>query len=269
MTVPPIIPSRDPASSNNMGGMLATIHRKKMMKVDGQLPAIVISYNRTSNLALVRPLISLLMTNGTTTPRATIASVPVLALGGGGFTMTFPLKAGDKGWIEASDRDISLFMQSGSQAAPNTMRIHQFADGRFIPDSFAQYTFDSDDAEGMCLQSWDGTQKITINPTNITMKATNIALVATQGITLQAGTGITETAGTAIARNAESITDVASAAASLTGASVTLNTTGATGAKFTGPAVIMPDAIINGVTQSTHIHPGVQPGTGVSDGPEN
>lgn len=260
-TITPIIPSRDPASSNTLGGTFATIFRKKMLKIDGQLPAVVISYNRTTNLAMVRPLISLLLTNGQVLARATIASVPVLALGGGGFSMTFPLKAGDRGWIEASDRDISLYMQSGQAAKPNTLRIHQFSDGRFIPDAFAQYTFDAEDANGMCLQSWDGTQKITINPANVTIKATNIALIATQGISMQAGTGIT--------RTAASITDLATGAVAITGGTVTLNTTGTVGATFTGPAVVMPNAIINGVTQSTHKHLGVQTGTGTSAGPTN
>jgi hypothetical protein len=58
------------------------VFRKLMQGTDGMLPAVVVSYDRESNTAEVRPTIALLTTSGEVVPRASVARVPVLALGG-------------------------------------------------------------------------------------------------------------------------------------------------------------------------------------------
>jgi len=177
------IPSKNPADESTLTGMLNTVLRKNAMSTDGQLPAIVISYDRVKNVACVRPLIDIVGTGGQTIQRAQIAAIPVLALGGGGFCVTFPLVAGDTGWIQASDRDISLFMQSLKESKPNTLRIKDFADARFIPDSFRKYTYDnSHDSAAMVIQSWDGSVKITLQPGSVNIKAAAINITGAVNI---------------------------------------------------------------------------------------
>ena len=231
MSTPPVIPSKNPADDGNIGGTLNTIFRKREMKSEGQLPAIVISYNRAANQATVRPLIRQVRSDGRTIQRASIAIVPVLALGGGGFCMTFPLKPGDLGWIEASDRDISLFVQSLKESPPGTWRIKRFSDGRFIPDAFRHYTFESGtDSNSAVIQSYDGSVRIALDPTALRLIAPTVTISATTAF-------------------------------SVTAPAITLNQTGGgAGATFTGSPVVMPDAIINGVRQSTHIHDDPQGG---------
>ena len=175
----PVIPSHDLADRDSLAGVLKLAFRKTLESTDGQLPCEVISYNRTTNRALVQPLIGIVLTSGEQVVRAQIASVPVLALGGGGFAITFPLAKGDLGWIEASDQDISLFMQQMQQSKPNTFRIHTFEDGRFVPDAFAQYTFNSADAANMVIQSYDGTVKIALGPGVINLDAPTVNVNAT------------------------------------------------------------------------------------------
>ena len=177
------IPSRNPADDGPMAGVLKVVARKNAENTDGQLPAIVIDYDRTLNTATVLPLIDRVQTNGEVMPRAQLASVPVLALGGGGFCITFPLQPGDFGWIEASDRDISLFLQLMAEAAPNTFRIHSFDDARFIPDTFHQYTYSESDAFNMVIQSLDGLTKISLGPDGI-----GISSAASVSITAPAAT---------------------------------------------------------------------------------
>lgn len=160
-----------------MGGTLAAIFKKQMQAIDGSLPAIVISYDRVKNLATVRPLIAVLGTDGSTTKRAQVAAVPVLALGGGGFVINFPLKPGDTGWIKANDRDISLYMQSSKDAQPNSSRIHSFADAQFIPDAMAKYTLAGTDDDALVIQSYDGLTKITLTTGVATVAAPLIKLV--------------------------------------------------------------------------------------------
>lgn len=155
-------PSKNPADDGSLTGTLRTVLRKHMQGVDSMLPAIVLNYDRARNVATVRPLVTLLTTEGEAVPRAQVAEVPVLAIGAGGFVINFPIKAGDMGWIEASDRDISLFMQQAGETRPGSLRMHSFEDGRFIPDAMRSYSIDGEDAERMVVQTLDGSTRVAI-----------------------------------------------------------------------------------------------------------
>lgn len=187
------IPSKNPADeAGGMAGMLRAILAKSAQGLDGQLPATVIAYDPVTNLATVRPDISVVGMNGALTPRAQVARVPVLALGAGGFTLRFPITPGDRGWIEASDRDISLYLQAQKgPIRPNTTRTHSFSDGRFVPDSFAAAVIAGEDLGAAVLQSYDGAVKIALDPAGIRIKAPALEIDAPvtflQHMTGQAG----------------------------------------------------------------------------------
>ncbi len=218
------IPSRNPAAEGHLGGVLKVAIKKAMQAIDGQLPCIVVSYDRVANRALVRPLISLVTTTGEPIVRAQVASVPVLALGGGGFCINFPLQPGDLGWIEASDRDISLFIQQMQQSKPNTFRMHSFEDGRFIPDAFRRYTFNSEDAANMVIQSYDGTVKIALGPDLINVVAPNVTVNATTTIVNSDVTTVNSVTATI---NAATASIVAATSATIQSASIVLKNSGA------------------------------------------
>ena len=169
---PPSIPSKNPADDGSLGAMLKAAMDKYMKSVDGMLPAVVVSYNRTTNRATVAPAINMLMTNGEQLVRSKLANIAVLAIGGGDFCLTFPLKPGDTGWIEASDRDVSAWLQGGGKrrAQPNTHRTHSFSDGRFIPDKLADYTLPPEAEGGVCLQHKSGSCAIIITDSKIIFK---------------------------------------------------------------------------------------------------
>lgn len=183
-----VMTDADPAQGASLAGVIEFAFKKMLQGIDGQLPAEIISYDRQSNRATVRPLISRLTTNGEKVERATIASVPVLALGGGEFGISFPLKAGDRGWIEASDRDISLFLQTSEIARPNTLRLHEFSDGRFVPDLFSDFTLPDDHAGTLLIQHKAGKTRIGVKADEITLVVDTASITLTQtGITLSAG----------------------------------------------------------------------------------
>lgn len=170
-------PSKDPANESTLGGALQEVFRKMMQRADGMLPAQVIAYDRESNTATVRPIVAVLTTAGTSVPRAQVAKVPVLALGGGGFVINFPLQSGDLGWIEASDRDISLFMQGLSiDQPPNTLRLHSFEDGRFIPDVFRSFDASAVASDAMTIQSVDGAVRVEISPSRLLLVAPDVQI---------------------------------------------------------------------------------------------
>ncbi|CAM6031752.1 unnamed protein product [Sphagnum compactum] len=134
-------------------GLLEEFQTYLLKTTDDMLPAIVVAYDRTSNIATVQPAIHMVTTDNTLVGRSQVASVPVLALGGGGFFINFPLVSGSRGWIKACDRDISLYLQASAAAAPNGKLLHHFSNGVFIPDIVKGYTISGDDVDNMqdCL----------------------------------------------------------------------------------------------------------------------
>ena len=166
------LPDSNPANSGGLSGVFKEILGKFLQSVDDCLPATVVSYDREANMATVRPLVAVLTTEGATVPRASVASVPVLAIGGGNFVVNFPLKAGDLGWLKASDRDISLFKQGLAEAKPNTVRKHSFEDGMFIPDIYSKYELKAEDKEdNMVIQSLDGKIRVSLWPDRVKVYA--------------------------------------------------------------------------------------------------
>lgn len=157
--------SRNRANKGSLAGTFREILGKFLSDVDDMLPAVVIAYDRDTNRATVRPLIQLLKTDGTLLDRAEVASVPVLNIGGGNGVLSFPIQPQDLGWIKASDRDITLFLQSEAPAdiAPNTLRKHDFSDSLFIPDAFKRWTIQTGDEDSIVLQTLDGLERISFD----------------------------------------------------------------------------------------------------------
>lgn len=165
-------PSANPANRESLTGVMREVLSKFLQRVDDMLPATVVAFDRASNIATVRPMVMLLTTVGETLQRAPVSAVPVFQIGAGGFVLNFNLKPGDMGWIKANDRDISLFMQSGKEEKPNTLRLHSFEDGVFFPSVLRDFVIDGEDEENVVLQTLDGTQRIAIWPDKIKITST-------------------------------------------------------------------------------------------------
>lgn len=176
------IPSRNPTNDGSLVGAFRVALSKFLQGVDDMLPCVVIAYDRRKNTATVQPLISMVTTLGEIVPRAQIASVQVFQIGGGGFTLNFPMKPGDLGWIKANDRDISLFKKALKFVAPNTARKHSFEDGVLIPDEMMKDVIINDeDLENALFQNNDGTVRIALWPSQIKITTPNMAIGDTEG----------------------------------------------------------------------------------------
>lgn len=171
-------PSRNQADNNTLVGALRLAFTKYIQNLNDTLPARVVSYDRTNNRAVVQPTISVINTDGTLIPRPEMVNIPVFSNGGGGFIINFPLQVGDLGWIKASDRDISLFLQSFDDAQPNTERLHSFEDAIFYPDVMHNYTINSEDNDRVVIQTLDGSQRVAIASDQVKITATTINLEA-------------------------------------------------------------------------------------------
>lgn len=134
----------------------------KLKYVETMLPAIVVAYDRETNLATVRAAIVVQMATGVNMARHEVFDIPVLSMGAGGFHINFPVKVGDLGWIESTDRDISLFIQTLTDANPATARHHMFTSARFIPDVFYKYAIAAEDADAMVIQGINSNSRIAV-----------------------------------------------------------------------------------------------------------
>jgi hypothetical protein len=150
-------------------GLLRHVLRSEKKAHEDMLPGEVVAYDRATNLATIQPMIKILTTNNTLVSRGQNTNVPVFAYGGGGFVISFPVKAGDKGWIKANDRDISLYMQAQAEAGPNTQTLHSFNNAMFFPDAMQSFTINEADEASLVIQSLDGTTRFVMGSNSIKM----------------------------------------------------------------------------------------------------
>lgn len=156
------IPAREPSDTNSLEGLCRLIKDVTLMDMDKVLPGIVHSYDRTSNRAVVKPAITGVASLGQKIPKNALVNIPVLTLQGGGIFLSFPLKEGDKGWLVACDRDISVFKQMLEESSPNSYRKHCFNDAFFIPDKINQLIIAEDDSDALVISTVSGETKFAL-----------------------------------------------------------------------------------------------------------
>ncbi len=169
-------PSYNPADTKSYTGFIDFLIDKILFKIEKVAPAQVISYDRTTNRAQVQILYQNITSTGEKLTKAPLQNIPVLMLNGGGFSLSFPVKENDTGWVIAADRDISVFKQLLNVFAPNTYRKHQYVDSFFIPDKVNGFEISEGEADAVLLTSTDGNTKISISQSgvNITSGLTSV-----------------------------------------------------------------------------------------------
>lgn len=128
-------PSRPTGTSNQLeAGRAATA------KVNVQLPATIVSYDSATQLATVKLVPRFRRRNRSqgnavvTYDPPDITGVPVEFPGGGLFSITWPLAAGDSGLLTICDRSIDEWIdQGGTRTEPQDPRRHDLTDGVFRP----------------------------------------------------------------------------------------------------------------------------------------
>lgn len=182
---------QDPALSGTLTGAFLFAIDKIVQGLSNRLPGQVIAYDRTTNRAQVQILVPLVTTDNIVVPRAQLLSIPVQIDGGGGIFISFPLQTGDLGWVEANDRDISLFLQTYNSTTPNTYRKWNFADAKFTPDVMKGYIINVEDSGAAVISTLDGTIRISVSETGVTITSPIVtidgAISLSGGITAPGG----------------------------------------------------------------------------------
>lgn len=171
------IPAYNPADLGTLEGLLLYFNDQINLELECCLPAIVVSYDRAANRAVLQPAVSEVATSGQKISRDKLYDIPVLTMSGGGYFINFPLSPGDTGWIVACDRDISLFKQSLEETAPNTYQKHRFSDAFFVPDKVKNFTIAGTDTSGLVISNLNGNNKIVLNGSNLDI--TSAAVIIT------------------------------------------------------------------------------------------
>lgn len=138
-----------------------------------------------------------------------LVDVPVSFPRGGGFAVTFPLQAGDEGFVVFAERCIDGWWQSGKASEPLDYRFFDLSDAMFIPgicsvpNAIANFF-----TSGISLQTLDGGTFIHLENNTITIQGN----IVHKGNTTQTGdlnqTGFTTVSETITAQNVVGISDV-------------------------------------------------------------
>jgi len=159
-------------------------------------------------------------------PYPLLTGVPVNFPGGGGATLTFPIKPGDEAMVTFSSRSTDAWMQSGGEQNPMDARTQDLSDGiAHVGVRSSSKVPPNVSADSTEIRTDDGKTKISMNGggglTLDTDKA--VGIKAANGVSMDGGAG-----------------------------NVTMK----------GTLIVEGDVIANGVSLVHHVHDKVQPGGG-------
>lgn len=208
------------------------------------LPGYIVSYDPVAVTVAVQPGIKgkVAKPDGSSNyvDMPVLPDVPVCFPRGGGYTLTFPIQAGDECLVVFASRNIDAWWQSGGSQQPGDARRHDLSDGFAIVGPQSQASKISDISTTTTqLRSDDGQIHLELDS-------------AAGGVTIKAPTGIR--------LDAPLVT--------LTGALSVENGWGAeeTGT-FVGTIRATEDVISDTVSGRHHVHSGVQSGPDDTDEP--
>jgi len=219
----------------------------KQAQIWTALPCIIQSFNPVAMTCEAQPTVNGIVRQQDGTSKEIkmplLLDCPVFFPGGGGVTLTFPIKPGDECLVIFASRCIDAWWQQGGIKGQAELRMHDLSDGfifagvRSQPRAFAVNTTSAQ------LRTDDGAAYVELNPTS---KNINVLTPANVNVTAGGNANVT-TSGEAV---------------------VTAPTIKLVGnVEVTGNLSVSGTTIGNGVNLNTHVHTGVQPGGGNTGAP--
>lgn len=138
--------------------------RAGIVEVHTALPGEIVNFDATTQTASVQLCIQREVVDSTDTITQ-LDEVPVMIQCGGGFSVTFPLTAGDPCLILFIERGLDNWYLDGGCQAPETRRHHHYSDAiclpglRPAPSALANY-----DATNLTIRTDDGQTQLCITP---------------------------------------------------------------------------------------------------------
>ena len=156
------------------------------LNIHTALPGIITYYDDEARRADVNIAIRTVMTDGTETERAPVFNVPVLFPSGGGYTMTFPLLAGDAVLLVFNERSLETWKQTYGMATPSLRHVMNEADAVAIA-GFGPLSV-TPASSGAAMQSVDGSQYISLNQSGVDIVHSGNVNIEADSIRLQSST---------------------------------------------------------------------------------
>lgn len=184
---------------NNLNLAVSAAVAKGLSETWTAIPVKITSYDATLQTAQVSSQIIPVWNNPITgqkqipLPIPPINDCPVVFPHGGGFTLTFPIAAGDEGLLILADRWIDGWWSNGSPTPPTDLRMHDLSDGfvmvgpRSRPNAISSVS-----TTAVQLRNDAGTSYVQIDGSgNIDLTSVeNIDLTSVGNITIQSPAGI-------------------------------------------------------------------------------
>lgn len=149
------------------------------------IPAIVQSFNPTAQTVVAQIAIRELVRTQTGTEWTAIApiqDVPLIFPSGGGWSLTFPVAAGDEGFLVFCDMCIDLWWSRGGVQDQFETRRHALSDCGFIPGGKSQPNVLANYSTASAqLRSADGMVIIDLASTGITITAPKVQITTNDG----------------------------------------------------------------------------------------
>ena len=156
---------------SNFTDAIQFVFDQMMKNIYVSLPGIIESYNPATKRCRVKPAINIRLTNGDTEAPSSIINVPVVWPSGGGFSLLSPLPVGSPVSIHFSQRGITKFKETFSQADPGNGMFDK-EDAYVIP-GYGALSVTPATASGMSMQTEDGSNYIYVENGDIKIKATS------------------------------------------------------------------------------------------------
>lgn len=147
---------------------VATAIENHLKDVHTCLPGKIVSYDPVANTAVVQPAIQRVFVEGGPTNLPLLLDVPVYFPGGGDFTVTFPVAAGDECVLFFSERCIDFWHAQGDIKPPAVYRLHDLSDAfAFVGIRNQKRRLANIQTDGMELRNADRSVAIKLTSTGI------------------------------------------------------------------------------------------------------
>lgn len=164
---------RQPTNISTLASITKQGIEARLLDLHTAMPGIIVSFNSATQLCAVQPAIRRIMKvdDGeqeilTPVDIPQLINVPVNFPSGGGYSLTFPVSAGDEVLIVFCERAIDDWYINGGVQTPTTRRLHSLSDAVVIPGiksrGNAIGSFNSSEAE---LRDESGSVKISLGST--------------------------------------------------------------------------------------------------------
>ena len=219
------------------------------------LPGIINSFDPELMTCSIRPAVQFRYpkpdgTWETREPNFMLLDCPVVWQGGGGCTLTFPIKPGDECLVVFASRCIDGWWYFGGCQPQPEYRMHDLSDGFALIGVRSRPRAVTVSTAAVQLRTDDGAAFVQINPDSHAVD------IVTEGDISARAAGKVEITAPSIQLNGSIY---------LNGPITQLNTEGgSTVAEIIGPVRVFNDVTAGGKSLESHVHSGVQPGGGTT-----